>query len=635
LVFNPGGFEDGGPSEGLYANKYMPSISDTFAKVVATHTVKAGFFWEWIRNAQPANNDSNGQLQFVSQNDPLYTTGSSYADEVLGIASHYDQTSFNRVNDIAYNTYEFFAQDDWKVTKRLTINYGLRMSHFQPWADRLGFGFSIFNTSAYQSAYAQNPACTGAPSYCGFEWHAKDSSVPLGGFPTRAFFYQPRVGAAYDLFGNGKTVLRGGWGRYYFHAGQFTNGLDASAGVLSVGFDGHIPLPNKTYQPILVDPSANFPGAAGISAVNYSAVAAGPSAVDSTDNKQPYTDSYNFTVAQRTPWSGLLEIAYVGNRTRDVPSAGNGGTLGFNTLNINPVPMGAMLSSKNGGVDPNTLNSANFRVLPGYSDLYLTTANGYANYNALQATWVRSKGRYSINLNYTYGKAMGIVGFYDQFNLADNYGVLPNNRTQLFNAAYSIQLPSPKGKVPNGIAGGWQLSGITQLQSGPNLTGEQGQNFGMNLNSAIIPGSISATTPKGIAISNVSLLGTPDFQLNPILTCSPRSGLAAHEYINPNCFAPPTQVGHNGGTILPPIYGPGFFNWDMALFKNFKITESKTLQFRFDGYNFLNHPLWSFNGGNLGLSFDPTTLKQNDPVFGQTTFKQGHRIIEMAVKFFF
>ena len=635
-VFNPGGFEDGGTSQGLYANKYMPSISDTFAKVVATHTIKAGFFWEWIRNAQPANNDSNGQINFVSSANPLYTTGDSYADEVLGIASAYDQTSFNRVNDIAYNTYEGFVQDDWKVTKRLTINYGIRMTHFQPWADRLGFGFSIFDTVAYQSAYGQNPGCTGAPTYCGFEWHAKDSSVPLGGFPTRALFYQPRFGAAYDLFGNGKTVLRGGWGRYFFHAGQFTNGLDAAAGVLSVGFSGgKVNLPGGTYQPILVDPSANYPSAAGLATVNYSATPAGPSAVDSTDDKQPYTDSYSFTVSRQLPWSSLMEVSYVGNRTRDIPSAGNGGTLGFNTLNINPVPIGAMLSSKNGGVDPNTLNSANFRILPGYSDLYLTTANGYSNYNALQVTWVRSKGRYSINLNYTYGKAMGIVGFYDQFNLADNYGVLPNNRTQIFNAAYSIQLPSPKNKLANGIAGGWQLSGITQLDSGPNLTGEQGQNFGMNLNAAIIPGSISATIPKGIAINNVSLLGTPDMQLNPLLTCNPRSGLTGHEYINPNCFAAPTQVGQNGGTILPPIYGPGFFNTDLALFKNFKIMEGKTLQFRFDGYNFLNHPLWSFNGGNLGLSFNPNTLAQNDPVFGETTFKQGHRIIEMAVKFLF
>jgi hypothetical protein len=634
-VFNPGGFEDGGVSQGLYADKWMPSISDTFAKVIATHTVKAGFFWEWIRNAQPANNDTNGQIQFWSPSDPVYTTGSSYADEVLGIASEYDQTSFNRVNDESYNTFEGFIQDDWKVTKRLTINYGIRMTHFQPWRDRLGFGFSIFDQAAYQSAYAKNPGCTGAPTYCGFEWHSEDSSVPLGGFPTRALFYQPRFGAAYDLFGTGKTVLRGGWGRYYFHAGQFTSGLDTSAGVLGVTFNGHVPLTSTTYQPILVDPSPNFPGAAGLSTVSYSAVAPSPSAVDSTDDKQPYTDSYSFTVSQRTPLSGLMELSYVGNRTRDIPSAGNGGTLGFSTLNINLVPKGAMLSSKNGGVDPNTLNTALFRPLLGYGDLDITTANGWSNYNAFQATWVRSKGRYSINMNYTYGKAMGIVGFYDQFNLADNYGVLPNNRTHLFNAAYSIQLPNPKGKLANGIAGGWQLSGITQLESGPNLTGEQGQNFGMNLNGAIIPGSKSATIPNGIAITNVSLLGTPDLQLNPLLTCNPRSGLTAHEYINSNCFAAPTQIGQNGGTILPPIYGPGFFDTDLAVFKNFKIREGTTVQLRFDGYNFLNHPLWSFNGGNLGLSFDPSTLKQNDPVFGETTFKQGHRIIEMAVKFIF
>jgi len=610
LVFNPGGFEDGGPSAGLYADKWMPSISDTFAKVVATHTLKGGFFWEWIRNAQPANNNTNGELQFVSSGNPN-TTGDSYADEVLGILSYYNETNFNRINDEAYNTYEFFAQDDWKVTKRFTLNYGLRMTHLQPWEDRLGYGFPIFNVSQF------SPSC--ASTYCGFEWHKADPSVPLGGFPTRALFYQPRIGAAYDLFGTGKTVLRGAYGRYYFHAGQATTGLDASAGVKSYGLGATVPLPNGSTEPLI---------ASEIDTLPISASATAPAAVDGTDSKEPYTDSYNFTVSQRTPWSGMLEVAYVGNRTRDIESTGNGGTLGFASLNINLVPKGAMLSSNNGGVDPNTLVGDRFRPLLGYTDLDIVTSNGYYNYNSMQVTWVRSKGRYSINMNYTYGKAMGIIGFYDQFNIADNYGVLPNNRTHLFNAAYSIQLPSPKGRLANGIAGGWQLSGITQAESGPNLTGQQGQNFGMNLNSAKIPGTT-------FNISNVSLLGTPDIQLNPLLTCNPRTGLGPHQYINGNCFAPPTQIGQNGGTILPPIYGPAFFNWDMALFKNFKFTESKSLQFRFDGYNFLNHPLWSFNGGNLGLSFSPTTLQQNDPVFGITTFKQGHRIIEMAVKFFF
>jgi hypothetical protein len=628
LIFNPGGFEDGGPSAGLYADKWMPSLSDTFAKVVSTHTIKAGFFWEWIRNAQPANDTTNGELQFYTSGN-LFTTGDAYADEVIGLMGNYSESSFNRVNDIAYNTYEGFVQDDWKVTKRLTVNYGLRMSHFQPWADRLGDGFSIFSVSAYQSAYAQNPGCTGAPTFCGFEWHKRDPSVPAGGFPTRAFFYQPRLGAAYDLFGNGKTVLRGGWGRYYFHAGQFTSGLDASAGVLSLSLgDTNIPL-GTGYQPPLVDPIPSlFPGAAGLSTVNFSSVASGPSAVDSTDNKEPYTDSYSFTVSRQLPFSSLLEIAYVGNRTRDIPSGGNGGTLNGNSLNINNVPVGALLSSNNGGADPNSLNANLFRPLLGYSDLDVTTANGYYNYNSLQVTWVRTKGRYSINMNYTYGKAMGIVGFFDQINFANNYGVLASNRPQLFNAAYSIKLPSPKEKLANGIAGGWQLSGITQLESGPNLSGNESENFNMNTNNADIPGT-------SFHISNASLLGTTDIQLNPIETCNPSKGLVAHQYVNGNCFAVPTQIGQNGGIIPPPVYGPAFFNWDMALFKNFKITESKSLQFRVDGYNFLNHPLWSFNGSNLSLSYNPTTLQQTNSDFGYTTTKQGHRIVELAMKFFF
>ncbi len=626
LVFNPGGFEAGGPTAGLYANKYMPSFSDTFAKVINTHTIKAGFFWEWIRNAQPASNDSNGQWQFVSSSTD-YTTGDSYADQVLGIASHYDETSFNRINDIAYNTYEAFVQDDWKVTKRLTINYGLRITHFQPWADRLGFGFSIFDTSKYAAG------CTAAPDFCGFVWHKRDPSVPLGGFPTRFAFYQPRLGAAYDLFGTGKTVLRGGWGRYTFHAGQFTNGLDASAGVNAISFDNHISLPGGTNQPILVNPLPQYPGAAGLDTVNFSATPAGPSAVDSKDDKEPYTDSYSFTVSQQMPWSSLLEVSYVGNRTRDLPSAGNGGTLGFNTYNINLVPIGAMLSSKNGGVDPNSLNSADFRPLQGYGDLWIVTSNGYANYNSMQVSWLRSKGRYSFNLNYTYGKAMGIVGtgqLADPFNLANNYGVLNSNRTHIFNAAYSIVLPSPaKNKFAGGFVNGWQLSGITQLESGQNLWGySTNQNFNMNLNSAKMSGT-------NFNITNTSLLGTPEIRLEPLVTCDPRSGLGARQYINQNCFAVPTQIGQNGPTVLPPIYGPGFFNWDLGLFKTFKITESKSVQFRFDGYNWLNHPLWSFNGGNLGLSFDGTTREVNNPLFGTVVDKQGHRIIQMAVKFIF
>jgi len=225
-VFNPGGFEVGGPSEGLYADKWMPTLSDTFTKVVGTHTAKAGFFWEWIRNAQPASNNTNGQLQVWSPGNSN-TLGNEYADLVTGNLFGYNETSYANIHDVAYHTYESFAQDDWKVSKRLTLNFGLRLTHFQPWIDRTGNGFSIFDYAQYSSSCA--PA-----QYCGFEWHKRNAKVPLGGFPTRFAFYQPRFGAAFDLTGSGKTVLRGGWGRYYYHTAQSVAGLDVSAGVQTV-----------------------------------------------------------------------------------------------------------------------------------------------------------------------------------------------------------------------------------------------------------------------------------------------------------------------------------------------------------------------------------------------------------------
>lgn len=143
LVFNPGGFEAGGASAGLYADKWMPSVSDTVTKIFGRHTVKAGFYWEWIRNAQPANDNTNGYLQVSVAN--AYSLGNAYADLITGTLNSYNESSFNRINDIAYNTYEFFLQDSWKVTPRLTLELGLRFSHLQPWYDRKGFGFSIFD----------------------------------------------------------------------------------------------------------------------------------------------------------------------------------------------------------------------------------------------------------------------------------------------------------------------------------------------------------------------------------------------------------------------------------------------------------------------------------------------------------
>jgi hypothetical protein len=606
IVFNPSGFEAGGATQGLYADKWMPNLQDTVSKVIGTHTIKGGFFWEWIRNAQPSNGSANGQLGFwMGGNGNTY--GNEYADFVTGNLSSYSEQNFDNINDIAYNTAEGFVQDDWKVNKRLTVNLGIRLTHMQPWYDNTGHGFPIWDAADYSST------CTPA-QYCGFLWHTRDPSVPLTGFPSRALYYQPRIGIAYDLTGSGKTVLRGGWGRYYYHTGQFTNGLAASAGVTNIGL------------------GTNYLGngiplfASELDTLSYAAAPVGASAVSGTNSDTMYTDTWNVTVSHRTPWSSLLELSYVGNRSEDLPLGGGAGS------DINLIPYGAMLSSKNGGVDPNSLNGNNFRPLTEFGQFNIATYGLYANFEAFQATWVRSKGRYNINMNYTFGKSMGILNSSaDPYNIANDYGEIGQDRKHIFNAAYSIELGSPihGNKFAGGFINGWQLSGITQLQSGVNLGGTNGPQFGAGYNNYKIPGTT-------FNVSQASILGTTDMNLNPLITCNPAANLAPHQFVNGNCFAIPTVVGGNGPTVMPAVYGPWYFNSDLGLFKNFQISESKKLQFRFDGYNFLNHPLWSFyNGENLSLSYNGTTGALQSPLFGYTTDKQGNRIIQCAVKFYF
>src|SRR5690348_8357174 len=610
LIFNPGGFEAGGASSGLYANKYMPSVSDTLTKVIGTHTLKAGFFYEWIRNAQPANNNTNGSMQFVPTDNVNFTTGNAYADMLSGNLSNFNQANFNRINDIAYNTVEGFIQDSWKITRRLTIDAGLRMTHFTPWSDNEGFGYSTFTPSLYQGK-----ACASAPTFCGFQWHSRNSAVPLGGFATRAVFWQPRFGLAYDVTGKGNTVIRGGWGRFYYHSGQFTAGLDTAAGSANITVT-----PNSIGNKPLYVSNPNF---TNLATLGFAGQPGAPGAVDSADDRQPYTDSYSFTISQRTPWRGLLELGYVGNQSHDLQSGGGFGS------NVNLVPVGALFKPDPTGApakDPFNATADNYRPFLGYQNINQVTHNLYANYNAFQLTWLHQGSRGVIQFNYTLGKGLGFFGGNgllgdlnsnpDPFNLRNNYGVQRGDRRHIFNAAYSINLPSPihDNKLLAGLVNGWQLSGTTQLQSGANLTGVSSNgNFNMALNGATIPG----TTEK---ISNQSILGTNAIQLNPILTCDPTSNLGDHQWINPSCFSVPTQTFQNGPIILPAIYGPAFFNTDLGLFKNFPIKESMKLQFRIQANNFLNHPLWSMSQGNaMNLSFSQDAsgkISQSNSQFG-------------------
>jgi hypothetical protein len=242
--------------------------------------------------------------------------------------------------------------------------------------------------------------------------------------------------------------------------------------------------------------------------------------------------------------------------------------------------------------------------------------------------------RHFFSVNYTFGKAMGIWGggwwqqgaVVDQLNMAANYGPLAYDHTHLFNASYSIQLPSPVRQgnaVLKGVVNGWQLSGSTLVQSGAPIQ----QNNGGNLN-------------MGAPMSNRTWLGTDAVNLQPLVTCDPRNGLGANQHMNPNCFATPAAlgVGNNGNILFPYMKGEAFFSSDLSVFKSFRISDTKRVQLRASGNNFLNHPLHQFNdwGSELNLNFPSNSgLTTNASTFGRARFTNGYRQIHLTVRFEF
>jgi len=621
-LIQPSGFETGS----LYADKWLPSFSDNLSKVWGTHTAKFGFYYEWTKNQQPSDSYVNGELQYANWGQG--STGNAYADMLTGIISGgYAESNFDPVIRMHFNTASFYAMDSWKISRRFTLDYGLRFDHLGPWVDESGKGAAVFVPSAYQST-ALGTALTG------FEWHAKDASIPLSGALGRPLFYNPRLGFAWDIFGSGRTVLRGGFGMYRYHDEQ---NVQAGAMALSGGsYTFSVPSPAagapQTFNYIAgISPTAVLPG---------SVVTLNPN-----DSEQPMTQSYSFTVSERMPWSSTAEVAYVGNRARYLSNYNS------DTGYLNVLPAGTLLQPANIGIFGTTghvQNSPNDQALLPYS-LYGTINQighfEYSNYNSLQASWNKQSGHANWLVNYTFSKSLGIRGenatngVGDPTNIRNDYGVLPNDRTHLFNAAYVYQEGSVYhgNKFVGGVVNGWQFSGITQIQSGSPLQAVNPSNF--NLAGSFLPGT---TLPNGVKLSGVGLsdglvTGSEQITMQPILTCDPRNGLANHQFINGNCFAIPGP-GQNGSFIFPYIKGPTFFNSDLSLFKNFQITEAKKIQFRASFYNFLNHPLVSFNpaggDGNLLLNFN-SAGKLTNPNFGYADYLNGNRTIQLVLKFFF
>ena len=640
---------------GAFGNKkYIYSVQDNFTKVASTHTLKFGFFWDANKQTQTTGSAQWPQGMLDFDNYGINTTGNPLADLLMGAYQSFAQYGSAPVHTMVYHEWALYGQDQWHATQKLTLDYGVRFDHEGQWYPVHSPGLAVWDPSTYNNG-------SNAPQWSGMEWHAKDSSIPLSGFKSKLLYPDARVGFAYDTRGDGKTVLRGGFGVYRWQTSE--GDIDAALA------------PALNVQSITANPAA---GEIGFSTLaNYSNSGTGSSwcalnsscltgvaAIRKGEDKVPYTMNWTAMVDQELPGSVIFELQYIGNRTNNsiYGSTGNGE---ISIDNINAIPVGAFYGTdsltgvnywqqscaKGSCASPTSAYYNGYRPYVNYGVLNVIRHGSYSNYNGMVVALQKQSGPATFLFNYTWSKVMGIRdgqtgngdgdGFtINPFNIRANYGPLAYDRTNLFNAAYVINLPGLHrgNRLLRGVVNGWQLSGDTQYQSGAPLQPNTNGNFNATWE----------TNSNGAAGNAAYLLGTDAVALTPYITCNPRVG--GGKYFNPNCFATPSKLGVNGPSIMPYMRGPAFFVSDLGAFKNFYIKGSQNIQFRLTAFNFLNHPLPELGEGsdvNLHMTCiqssssaqgcDLGGVNINPQTTGNAEYKAAgqNRVLELALKYLF
>jgi len=626
-------FNEGGVIPNQNSPKWTYTLSENISKVMGTHLVKAGFYWShesWTQRTGDNSYLDQGAITLASWNS---LTTNPYADLLLGHVSMFSQGTQTVLLDFAANEYDFFLQDEWKANRHLNVTYGLRVNHLGWWSNKQG-DIAIFNPAKY------NPSAA-IGDYTGIETHAIDPTVPLSGYEPVSFQLAPTFGFSWDVTGTGKTVVRGGFGMNFFR----DEGISA-------GFKLVQNPPVQTFD--YFSPGGGL-YLSDLSSTEASAALPWLNVAMPNESKMPRTYSYNLTVQRQMPGATLLSLAYVGNKSQHM--------VGW--PDTNPIAEG---SAEQGADWPGQWMEQYLvhRQFQNIAGIYPAAHVLNSNYNSFQLTARRGKGALNYWVSYTFSKGLGYNSG-DSFNLGRTYGPLPWDRTQQLNFAYLLSLPAVSKNhlgdhaLLNGILDGWQLSGITQFASGaPLFTLASSFPGGYNISMSGTGGPNGCLTSGQCALSGQNggryILGTPDETPVPLVVCNPTANLGAHQVFNAACFQSPS-VGNQGSYAIPYIHGPWFNDSDLSIFKNFKITESKSLQFRAEAFNFLNHPLWGFTDyspfGGAGTS-DPGLHMIYDN-FGATPVnasaagaqasqltqagvmsqKFGHRTIQLALKFYF
>jgi len=620
LVF--GGGRVGNPvvlitSQGPFTN--FNTTYDAIAnltKVLASHVVKAGLFFQRSKKDQSTFADFNGLASFNNNaNNPL-DSGNPFANAALGVYDTFQQASAYAKPKWRYTNLEWYIQDNWKVDRRLTLDYGVRFYYLTPQWDvsRQASNFLPERYDPDRAVRLFQPAMVGGrrvaydpetgqtlPADLIGRVVPKSGDRFNGTFQAgqgieetlttgSGFRVSPRIGFAYDVSGSESVVVRGSFGIFY----------DRPQGNLVFNLISNPP--GISVEQLAWGRFADLGTSVPLNA---------PIGLTPTQHEWeiPMVYAWNVGAQAKLPGALTLDVAYVGSESRRLPQ----------TIPINAVPYGAAFLPQNQDKTrpPSPTPGATalpvdfLRPYPGYGDVSMIEYTAFSNYHALQASLNRQFDRgLLLGITYTWSKALGLVtddfstgrpdG--DEANRRANYSYLGFDRPHNFVVSCVYQTPRVAKGVVGVLANGWQISGLYRWTSGT-------------------PYPITFNIP-GIGAQN--LTGSdPGQNARIVVTGDPGKGWSSDPYrqIDTSVFAPPQtgSLGFESARFF--LHGPPINNLDLSISKSIPLGGRRKIEIRLDAFNALNHP--QFTGVNSQVNFASLT----DPRITNLPFDQAGRLV--------